>query len=54
VLDAEGRVRASARNDDLRLISVAGEAEIDTGHGQMEVGAPRSLSVQAPIAMGGI
>lgn len=54
VLDVEGRVRASTGNGDLRLISVAGEAEINTGHGQIEVGAPRSLSVQATTAMGGI
>ncbi|MDP9379321.1 MAG: DUF4097 family beta strand repeat-containing protein [Chloroflexota bacterium] len=54
VLDAEGRVRASTGNGDLRLLGVAGEVELNTGHGRVEIGAPRSLAVQANTAMGGI
>lgn len=54
VLDVDGRVRASTGNGDLRLVSVAGEVELNTGHGQVEIGAPRSLLVQASSAMGSV
>jgi len=54
VLDGSGRLSATTGAGDLLFTGIGGEVELNTGHGQIEIAAPRSLTVRAATASGGI